>query len=447
MFGFELTVIVIMLAFNAVFAAYEMALASVSRSKITLLIDEKKKGAQEAAFMKDKMEASLAIIQLGITMVGALAAATGGAGVDQIFTPYLMLRFGLSGLLSEMIALFIFIIPLTFVTIIFGELVPKMFALKNKEKVVLALSPVMKSFSMLFNPVIATIEAVVKNIMKVMPKKYEETASEEKRTRLHELKAAVSLAKASRVLGVREERMILSAAQMFTRRVGEIFIPVRDIFTIKMESSLTEALLKAHLDMHSRFPVCAVENDPQTIQGYINFKDIVVALKMGSGESGIRGIVRPILRVDEKMTISEALERMIQERTHIALVVFGEEVLGMVTLEDIIEEFLGEVEDEFDRPVSHIQSYGPSWLMGGGVPITTAVSKLGLDWSGRYRDRKVPAIQEWCEAKIGGPLGGGEIIESDGISVVPRKFRRKKLIEAVVGLSRGPLHDGPVLPQ
>ena len=89
MFGYELAVIILMLVLNAVFAAYEMGLASISRARIAVLVNEKKKGAAEAAFMKDRMEASLAIVQLGITLVGAIAAATGGAGVQESFAPYI----------------------------------------------------------------------------------------------------------------------------------------------------------------------------------------------------------------------------------------------------------------------------------------------------------------------------------------------------------------------
>ena len=69
------------------------------------------------------------------------------------------------------------------------------------------------------------------------------------------------------------------------------------------------------------------------------------------------------------------------------------------------------------------------------MPITTAVVKLGLDWSGQFKDKKVPTLQEWCIEKLGQPLSGGEVIQGDGIYVVPRKFRRKKLIEAIVSLA------------
>jgi len=142
---YELLVIVAMLLFNAVFAAYEMGLASVSKARLTVLLNDKKKGAVDALYMKDHMEASLAFIQVGITLVGALAAATGGAGVGDSFAPYLQSTFNMPPFLAKFLAVVVFIIPLTGVIIIFGELVPKMIALNNKELIVLRLSPLMKS--------------------------------------------------------------------------------------------------------------------------------------------------------------------------------------------------------------------------------------------------------------------------------------------------------------
>ncbi|MDD5063252.1 MAG: CNNM domain-containing protein [Phycisphaerae bacterium] len=432
MFGYELVVIVLMLVFNAIFAAYEMGLASISRARITFLLSEKKKGAAEAAFMKDKMEASLATIQLGITMAGVAAAATGGAGVQETFVPYLQYSLNISVTVSRILAIVVLMIPLTFVIIIFGELVPKMMALNNKEWVVLRLSPVMKVLSQIAYPVVLVVEIIVKKVVGLLTR-WGGIEPSSQRHWLHELRAAVSLARTSQLMGEREEKIVLAAAHLSTHLVRDIMMPAQDISTIYIGSSLPEALVKAHLDMHTRFPVCTKKDDPQSIEGYVNFKDVVSAMRVNPSDPTIRGISRPIKKVNEDMPLSRLLEEMIREKNHIVIVISGDgTIVGMVTLEDIIEELVGEIEDEFDRLPTHIHPCGSScWVVGGGVSMGVVTFMVGLDWSGKFGDGKVPTVAEWCVQQVG-PLKGGEVIESDGLKVVPRKFRRKKVSEAMV---------------
>ena len=290
--GVELIIIVLMLVCNAVFVAYEMALASTSQVRLVLLVNEKRKGANEAVFMKKHLEASLAMVQLGVTLFGAVAAAIGGTGVGNTLAPYLESHWGISVFLAEVVALLLVIIPLTFITVVGAELVPKMLALNNKERVLLAMSPVMKVLMEAAYPLISILERSVKRGVSFFSRHYPSVAGDEKIQRLHELKAAVSLARTSRLLGSREEKIVLSAAQLSLRPVHEIMIPAADIFMIYRESRLMDAFLRAHLDMHTRFPVCLEENNPQTIQGYVNFKDIIVALNVNPSDPSIRGITR-----------------------------------------------------------------------------------------------------------------------------------------------------------
>ncbi len=434
MFGYELAVILFMLVLNAIFAAYEMALASISRARLAILLNDKKKGAADAAFMKDRMEASLAIVQLGITVVGAIAAATGGAGVQEDFAPYLHRAFGVSQVSAQVLAIVFLIIPLTFITVVFAELVPKMIALKNNEAVVLRLSPFMKALSRIAYPIVAVIEATLRKVVELLtPSGQGETSS--RKQWLHELRAAVSLARTSKLLGEREEKIVLAAAHLSTRPVRDIFIPAADVSMIYAGSSLMEALVKAHLDMHTRFPVCSVENDPQSIQGYVNFKDIVAALKVNPSDPTLRGITRPIQKIRDDTVLSVLLEMMIQQKTHIVIVVSQEgTVLGMVTLEDVMEELVGEIEDEFDRLPTHIHPYGDTWIMGGGVPMSTVTSTVGLPWQAPVGAGRVPTLAEWCAQHAGPALKGGEAIEADNLHVLPRKFRRKKVLEATVAV-------------
>ena len=252
--------------------------------------------------MKSRMEASLAIIQLGVTLVGAFAAATGGIGIEQRLSPYLIATMKINHFAAEALSLVFLIIPLTFVIVVFGELVPKILALNNKEWVVLRLSPFMKIISVITNPIISVVESVVKWTVKIIMK-LSPIKGGEKMPGFYDFRAAVSLARASKLLSARQEKIVLSSALLATRPVKDIIIPMQDISMIWIESSLMEALVKMHLDMHTRFPVCRNPDDPQTIEGYVNFKDIVYALKTSPSEPSLKGITRTIRKIDANISI------------------------------------------------------------------------------------------------------------------------------------------------
>jgi len=428
----ELLIILTMIVFNAVFSAYEMALASISRTKLTYLVQTKIPGATEALFMKDRMEASLAVVQLGVTLVGSIAAAIGGAGITEALNPYFQNHLGLSKELAGFLSLVTLIIPLSSFTIIFAELIPKIFAIKNSEWVILRLSKIMIYFSYIANPVVSSMEYIVKSAIKFIDKKKPiNNPGPDTQRSLHELTAA--LARTSRLIDAQQEKIVMSAAQLSLRPIKDIMIPVADICMIPENSSLSDALILAHLDMHTRFPVCADLNDPQTIQGYINFKDIIAALRINPEDPTIKGTIRPLMKFAGTTPISKVLERMIQEKLHIGLIEDPQnKVIGMVTQEDIIEELVGEIEDEFDRLPNSIHPYGNQWLVGGAVTMSALAKTMGLTWTQQDGDLK---LADWCQRHTTKPFNGGEIISSNGMQITVRKLRRKKISEAFVAKS------------
>jgi len=433
----ELLIILIMITLNAVFSAYEMALASISRTKLTYLVKTKKKGSTEALFMKDRMEASLAAVQLGVTFVGSIAAAIGGAGVTEVLNPYFQKNLGLSKVMAESLSLATLVIPLSSFTIIFAELIPKTYAIKNSEWVILKLSKTMLYFTYIAYPVIASLENIVKAANKFIGKKLpNNNPVSDTQSSLHELTAALSVARTSRLIDAQQEKIVMSAAQLSLRPIKEIMIPVAEICMIPQNSTLADALIRAHLDMHTRFPVCENINDPQTIQGYINFKDIMAAIKINTEDPTIKGTIRPIKKFADTAPISKVLERMIQEKLHIGLVENAQkQIIGMITQEDIIEELVGEIEDEFDRLPNHIHPYGNQWLVGGAVTMSALAKTLGLDWTPSSDDESDLKLADWCERKFAKPFNGGEIISGNGFQITVRKLRRKKISEAFVAKS------------
>jgi len=429
----EFLIILAMIILNAVFSAYEMALASISRTKLTYLVQTKTSGAAEALFMKDRMEASLAIVQLGVTLVGSIAAAIGGAGITEALNPYFEKSLGLSKSLAESLSLITLIIPLSSFTIVFAELIPKIFAIKNSEWVVLRLSKMMVYFSYVANPVVSIMEYIVKSAIKFIDKKKPINSPNDTQSSLFELTAALALARTSRLIDAQQEKIVMSAAQLSLRPIKDVMIPVADICMIPKNSTLADALILAHLDMHTRFPVCENIHDPQTIQGYINFKDIIAALKINPEDPTIKGTIRPIMKFMATTPISKVLERMIQEKLHIGLVENAEkQVIGMITQEDIIEELVGEIEDEFDRLPNHIHPYGNQWLIGGAVTMSSLAKTMGIDGTAVFGSEGDLKLADWCQRHTTKPFNGGEVIQGNGFQITVRKLRRKKISEAFV---------------
>ena len=419
----EIMVIVAMLALNAVFAGYEMALASVSRARLLVLCEQKRRGAESARLMKNRLEASLAVVQLGITVAGVVAAATGGASIADSLIPVLHERFGWRAGVAEFVGLAVFVVPLSFVTIVFSELVPKVLALQNREAVLLWLSGPMRVVSVALSPVVVLFEKTVRAVVALVGRAPE---TEEQRARV-ELHSAAARARVLKLIGPFEERIVNAAAALSVKPVGETAIPCEDICLIPAEFSLADALVRAHTDLHTRFPVAEKDGEPGTIIGFVNFKDIVSALRISPATPSVRGIMRPLKHISGTQPAAKVLEQMIAEGAHMAVVVDARDnITGMVTMEDIIEELVGEIEDEYDRLPSFIAKLSDGVLAGGGTSMKEIYSALGREWTGGTQ-----SLARWIGAASPAATAGDRLT-IDGLSVWIRKQSRKKPAEVLV---------------
>lgn len=430
-------IITAMVGCNALFAAYEIALASASLGRLKALADAHRRGARAALSMKQNMEASLAALQLGITLVGAIAAATGGADADETIAPYLVDVFGMSPRASHVLSLALIVIPLSAVTIVVGELIPKVFALKHKEWVCLKLSPPMKALTTVVYPAVWVLEGSVRTLLSWSERRWTPTMEGHKAevTEMQELRAVVALARTSRLIGGQEEKIILGAARLSSRSIAEIMIPTRDIITLDASLSMSESLVLAHSDMHTRFPVCAKPGDRQTICGYVNFKDIVSELRLAPDQPSLRGVMRSMPDLSEELSIAASLQRMIREHVHIALVRNRQgEIVGMVTMEDILEELVGDIEDEYDRVPGHVAEVGVGWVMGGGVTLDRLEQIIGVKLDRSRLPGGCRTLHDWISAHLERPPHGGDVVKAQGLRVLVRKLRRQRVLEAQVSL-------------
>lgn len=434
MWGIQFGIMLGMIVMNGIFAAFEIALASITAGRLQSLIDSGRRRAKTALVMKQNMEGSLAVVQLGITLVGSIAGAAAGAGAQEQLAPIFQRSLRISESAAEVLSVILVVIPLTAFMIVFGELIPKVYALRNPEAVLLRLAPPMKYFSIMVWPLVWVLETAVQRLLKVLEcfgRKEARTTEKREAAELQELRASVAIARTSRLIGSQEEKIILGAAELSQRPIREIMLPTEFISMIDAGSTASDALIAAHLDMHTRFPVVEEPGNPQTIVGYVIFKDLVAMLRFSPHEDSIRSIIRKINRYSADLPIAQVLERLIRQRAHIALVADAAgQVVGMVTMEDMIEELIGEIEDEYDRLPSQAVQTGRGWIVGGGITLSSLERQTGVELPPIEGDEEVRTLNDWITSTIDGPIRGSEVLEVPGTRILVRKTRRHKVMEA-----------------
>jgi len=441
MWSLEIGVMAVMILLNAGLAAFEIALASISTSRLQAQIDSGRRGARAALEMKQSMEGSLAAVQLGINLVGAIAAATAGAGGQEAIAPFLMKTLGLSEGIAEALSVMMVVLPLTFITIIFGELIPKVFALRQPERVLLWTAPAMRWFSYTVWPVVWVLESSVQLLLGWLERWSNalQDDAEEDSVELQELRASAAIARTSRLIGRRQERIILGAAELSQRPVREIMLPAEFISSINVNSSPGDALVTAHMDMHTRFPVTQEDDNPQEIIGYVMFKDIVAHLRFSPEDPTLLSIVRQISSHDSETPIARVLERLIREHSHIGLVRdHSGAVVGMITMEDLLEELVGDIEDEYDRLPSHLVATGRGWIAGGGATLANLKLQTGIDLMNPDVPKDRRTLNDWIMEQLDSPVRGSELIETPQARILVRKRRRHKVMEAFISLKESP---------
>jgi putative hemolysin len=247
---------------------------------------------------------------------------------------------------------------------------------------------------------------------------------------MQELLEAATLARMSRLIGHREESIIVNASRLAVTPISHVMLPAEYIGMLSTDQTLADALIVAHQEMHTRFPVTEERGNPNRIVGYVNFKDIVAALRTAPTDPSLRNLVRRLPTFPAESSVADCLEHLIREHNHIAMVCDSEErVIGLVTLEDIVEEMVGEIYDEFDRIPSHLTPAGQGWIAGGFVSLKRVRETTGMDLQA-LSEKPLYTLNDWILERLGRPPRGGDEVTCDGYHIMVRKTRQTLVQEA-----------------
>jgi len=336
-------VILLFVLVGGFFSASELAVVSLRDSQVQRLAARGKRGARVAALRRDSNR-FLAAVQIGVTLAGFLSAALGGSTLAVRLSPVLT-GWGLSEGLASTVALVVVTAVISYVSLVLGELVPKRLALQKAEAVALFVAPVLDKVATAARPVIWLLSRSTNAVVRLLgldPHAGADQVSEE------ELRDLVG----SHGDLTPEERRVLSDVFSATdRRIGEVMVPRTSVDFLTADTTLDEAARKVGSLPHSRYPVTG--EDVDDVLGFIHVRDLLSTVHSdGQPPRTLADIVRPIMALPGTKPLVPTLMELRRGGGHLALVVdeYGG-TDGIVTLEDLIEELVGEIQDEYDRPL------------------------------------------------------------------------------------------------
>jgi len=323
----ELVIILFCLFCNALIAATEVAFVSLSRSRLKQRVALGDEVAKRVLTLRENPERTLSLLQLGTTFVGVVAAAVGGSQTNELLTPFFEERWSMPYPLAVTLSILLFVVPYTYLSIVFSELVPKILALRNPQRVLYRASNWLIGFGKILKPLIFLLEKLTKLSLRWFFPKTEEKSAEHEEVFL---------------VGKTVHPYMVNLANIEKRHVADILIAWEDTVKVSIEASTEEVKELVLSSGHTRIPV--VEKEKPI--GLLHAKEFMALLdkRQIDWKEGLL----PILSVEKKASLVDALKYMQKEKTHMCLVMEEEKPIGMVTIEDILEEVVGELYDEDD---------------------------------------------------------------------------------------------------
>jgi len=430
---FNLFMVPLLIALTGFFVASEFAIVKVRSSRIDQLISEGNKRAVAAKKVISNLDEYLSANQLGITITSLGLGWLGEPTVERLLFP-LFERFEISDSLAHIISFAIAFVSITFLHVVVGELAPKTLAIHKAEAITLATAKPLIWFYRIMYPFIWALNnsaRVVTRVFGLKPVTEHEIAHSEE-----ELRLILSESYKSGEINQSEYKYVNNIFRFDDRIAKEIMVPRKEIIAFDINQTVKENLEIIKEEKYTRYPV--IDGDKDHVIGLINIKEVFTDLVTNpSEEKSIRDYIRPIIQVIESIAIHDLLVKMQKERIHMAILVdeYGG-TSGLVTVEDILEEIVGEIQDEFDtdeRPM--IQRLDDNRIIIDGKVLISEINDLfGLS----IDDTDVDTIGGWILTEHYDIMVGDSIqIGAYSFKVTEMDGHHVKTVEVTKLLSEG----------
>jgi len=348
----ELVALSVLIGLSGFFSGLEVALVGIRKSKVVQLFNEKKKGSKALHKLKMNPSWMMSSVNLGNNLVNV--------GASALATSLAIRLFGNDGL-------GIAIGVMTFLILVFGEITPKTYCNANSTKIALRFAPVLLAFSYVLYPVVKFFEIITRGVVKLTGSSYVPPPITEE-----DIKGVIEQGLEEKAIEKEEMELVHGALKFDDTVIRSVMTPRTKMFTLNSQMLLFEALPQINQSGHSRIPIYGDTKDD--IVGFIHARDILKELEKDNKMTSLEQIARkPVFASQEKM-VSSLLKEMQGRRTHMAIVVDEHgSVEGLVTLEDLLEEIVGEIEDETDqhRPIGYEKIDHDTIITNGDIEIDT----------------------------------------------------------------------------
>ena len=368
----EFAIIILLLMLNGVFAMYEIALVSSSRTRLENMARQGNKGAKKTLGKLDNTEEMLSTIQIGITLIGIVSGAFGGVKIAEQMRPFFE-KFQITQAYAASISMIVVVALITYLSLVIGELVPKSLALTNPEKIAVRFTPFMTVLSKISYPFVWLLSVSTKLVGRLLGiKKNDERSMTE-----DEIKLILKESSRSGAIQKQESEMIRDVFRFNDKRANELMTHRKDIVLLYTDWSKDKVLAVIREANFSRYLLC--DSSPDNVLGIVQVKDIITLWDDGK-PFDLRSIVRQPTYVPENMLGNSLLELFKRQKVSFALVVSEYGIIeGIITLHDIAESILGDIpEEDGDAPETITRREDGSMLVDGSYNAIDFMDDAGV---------------------------------------------------------------------
>ncbi|MBL8216682.1 MAG: HlyC/CorC family transporter [Bryobacterales bacterium] len=370
--GLEVSLIFLLVLANGVFSMAEMAVVSARKARLRQRSDDGERGATVALALADNPHDFLSTVQIGITLIGTLAGAFGGATIAEKLSVFLK-QYPVIAPYSDSVSITVVVVIIAYLSLILGELVPKNIALSNPEGIASAIAPPMRGLSRIGAPAVQFLTFSTKIVMKVLPVK----PSSEAPVTEEEVKVLIAQGTQHGTFEEAEQEMVEGVFRLGDRRIVELMQPRGRVAALDVSAPWAANREVLTHSRFSRFPV--IEGDLDRILGIVHVKELFLSLDAGQAPD-LRRLARPPLLVPETTPALDVLDRLKETGEQMAVVVDEHGgVQGISTLTDLVESVVGDLRDpQAPARPRIVRRDDGSWLVDGALPIADFLEHLGL---------------------------------------------------------------------